>query len=299
MRVFDTFMFFNEVDMLLCRLMEMNAVVDQFILVESTETHQGQKKPSYYLENKDRFKPWSEDGRILRIEAELGKTHPVEREREQREWTTRGLLRAVAAPGDIVLHSDVDEVPTAEAVRQLDDELYRNARRSPFIALEQRLCCFAVDWEYPAEWASARAARYGSIASFDRMRNGLPSDIPALKRAGSHLSWLGGPGKAVDKLSAFMHTEDSIQGQRQEMLSGRHYHEGYHVDGVKLRPVEVDASWPIYVSRRLCPPEWFRPRDEEAKKFCTCGANPNDPATLPDPRLSWRHELNCPHYCRE
>jgi len=295
MRVFDTFMFFNEVDMLLCRLMEMNAVVDQFILIESMETHQGQKKPSHYLDNRERFRPWSEDGRILRIEAELGKTRPVEREREQREWTERGLLRAGAAPGDIVLHSDVDEVPTAEAVRQLDDELYRNSRRSPFIALEQRLCCFAVDWEHPAGWASARAARYGSIASFDRMRNGLPSNIPSLKRAGSHLSWLGGPGKAADKLSAFMHTEESIQGQRRKMLSGRHYREGYHVDGMKLRPVEVDASWPVYVSRRLCPLEWFRPR-EETKKFCTCGAaGPDTVSAAPDPRLAWRHSSHCPH----
>jgi beta-1,4-mannosyl-glycoprotein beta-1,4-N-acetylglucosaminyltransferase len=260
MKIFDTFMFFNEVEMLRCRLEELNNVVDRFIVVESYETHQGKKKPSYYLDNVHRFEPWAGSGRIVLIRAKLQKADPVAREAEQRQWTAGGLRIAGAAPEDIVLHSDVDEVPTPSAVLGLERFLWDAARHSPFVTMEQRLCCFAVDWEHPAGWRGPVAARRCHIDSFQRMRQARGPATPAMKNAGSHMSWLGGPSVQAEKLGAFMHTEDSIQGQREAIVGGEHYRQGRHVDGVKLVAVEVDHSWPGYVWRRECPKEWFRPR---------------------------------------
>ena len=44
-RVYDTFMFFQELDLLEMRLMELDASVDVFVLAESPVTHSGKPKP--------------------------------------------------------------------------------------------------------------------------------------------------------------------------------------------------------------------------------------------------------------
>ena len=50
---YDTFIFFNELELLEIRLNILNDFVDYFILVESTKTFTGLDKPLYYLENKN------------------------------------------------------------------------------------------------------------------------------------------------------------------------------------------------------------------------------------------------------
>ena len=53
--VFDCFMFFNELDLLEIRLIELSELVDRFVLVEATRTHTGFQKPLYFADNKSRF----------------------------------------------------------------------------------------------------------------------------------------------------------------------------------------------------------------------------------------------------
>ncbi|MHB1696717.1 MAG: hypothetical protein ACYCSQ_01205 [bacterium] len=55
-KVYDCFPFFNEFELLEIRLNELNQVVDKFVLVEATKTHQGKEKPLFYDKNKDSFK---------------------------------------------------------------------------------------------------------------------------------------------------------------------------------------------------------------------------------------------------
>lgn len=55
MAIFDSFIFFNELDLLEIRLNILKDVVDYFVLTESPYTVSGNEKPLYYLENKDRF----------------------------------------------------------------------------------------------------------------------------------------------------------------------------------------------------------------------------------------------------
>ena len=55
MKVFDSIIFFNELELLEMRLNILNDVVDCFVITESPFTVSGNEKPLYYLENKDRF----------------------------------------------------------------------------------------------------------------------------------------------------------------------------------------------------------------------------------------------------
>jgi beta-1,4-mannosyl-glycoprotein beta-1,4-N-acetylglucosaminyltransferase len=52
MKIIDSFMFYNELDVLNIRLYEIYDIVDNIVLVESTKTHTGKPKELYYLNNK-------------------------------------------------------------------------------------------------------------------------------------------------------------------------------------------------------------------------------------------------------
>ena len=53
--LFDTFLFFNELDLLEIRLEELKDVVDRFVLVEAGVTLSGNPKPLYFDQHKDAF----------------------------------------------------------------------------------------------------------------------------------------------------------------------------------------------------------------------------------------------------
>ena len=56
----DTFIFYNELDLLEYRLHLLNEYIDYFVLVESTHTFVGNKKELYYNNNKERFKKYND-----------------------------------------------------------------------------------------------------------------------------------------------------------------------------------------------------------------------------------------------
>ena len=58
-RVFDVFIFFNELDLLDIRLNTLNDKVDFFVLVESTISFSGKPKRLYYQENKHLFEKFN------------------------------------------------------------------------------------------------------------------------------------------------------------------------------------------------------------------------------------------------
>lgn len=57
-KVYDVFSFFNELDILEIRLNILNDYVDYFVIIESTKTFSGLKKPLFYKENIQRFTRW-------------------------------------------------------------------------------------------------------------------------------------------------------------------------------------------------------------------------------------------------
>jgi len=113
-KVYDCFLFFNEIEILKIRLAELNEVVDHFVLVESLETFQGNPKPLFFEENKEEFAPYLD--KIIHIVVER---HPEfldhwDREAYQRSCTERGVVDA--DDSDTVMLSDCDEIPRAEVV---------------------------------------------------------------------------------------------------------------------------------------------------------------------------------------
>ena len=260
MRIFDTFPMNDELDMLECRLTELEEVRNlTHVIVEASVTHQDNPKPSHYLDNRERFTKWAD--RIVHVWADDLPTikddpDPWAREHAQREHAIHGLRNAEA--DDVVLHGDLDEIPRALLVR--------NARPTGLIAFGMRLHCFAVDWFHPEMWRGTVASKVGNMARLGRQPFGAMRDSrnfapcpPAFRDGGWHLSWMGGRDAQLRKLGAFCHPE--IADKTLEGLQGDvFYQDGLHVDGTIMEPLDVDEGWPKWVREGHAPTSWFRPR---------------------------------------
>jgi beta-1,4-mannosyl-glycoprotein beta-1,4-N-acetylglucosaminyltransferase len=153
MKIYDGFLFFNELDLLEIRLNVLDKVVDQFILVESSVTHQGTPKPFIFEENKEKFtkflpkiihikitntpdnfanlpivNPLTYEEQIFaNIYEDIKKTRLFNRTTEphfgrdffQKECIKLGMKHANEE--DILLSADLDEIPNPEYLKRLNE----------------------------------------------------------------------------------------------------------------------------------------------------------------------------------
>ncbi|KAJ3166559.1 hypothetical protein HDU87_002074, partial [Geranomyces variabilis] len=132
-RLYDVFYFNSEMEMVDIRLMELWDAVDYFVIKEAAFTYTGKVKLLYFDILKPRYAAFMD--KIIHIplanlEEQVGdgqvKAPPSGRgEHWDREYAVRDLLLRkglhVAAPavGDIVVVSDLDEIPRAEYLHEL------------------------------------------------------------------------------------------------------------------------------------------------------------------------------------
>lgn len=252
--IFDAFMLNDDLDVLEARLYELEGIPNlTHVIVEADVTHQDEPKPSYLSDSWERFSPWHD--RIHRVWAtglptKEEASDPWAREHAQREFIGLGLRGA--DNHDVVMQSDVDEIPNPLVVR--------NLRPTGVIGLEQRMACFAVDWLHPDPWYGTVASRVGQVKGFGYFRD-VRNICPHVPNGGWHLSWMGGDDANLRKLNSFCHPEVADRIHAGLTAGGNRFREdGYHVDLKKMHPVDVDETWPKWVVERKCPDIWWRPR---------------------------------------
>ena len=119
-KVIDCFIFNSELDMLEFRLMELDDVVDIFILVESTRTFSGLPKDLHFHLNKKRFSKW-----LHKIHYHVVDDPPTgssyiqnwSREYHQRNSIKKPLSQLSPNPNDIIILSDLDEIPDSMVIK--------------------------------------------------------------------------------------------------------------------------------------------------------------------------------------
>ena len=131
-----------EADIWECRFRELENIPDlHHVIVEAEVTHRGDPKPLWFHEHADRFKPWAERITYVRVPAGMLPSReenpdPWCREYAQREYCHAGLDEA--APDDIVLHGDADEIPSPGAITALQQEGTAVPGRVPDAAMPVR-----------------------------------------------------------------------------------------------------------------------------------------------------------------
>ncbi len=117
MALWDCFTFFNELDILELRLRELAPVVDRFVIAEATKTFANEPKPLHFQDNKARFAAFLPKIVHVVVDDLPDAGDAWDREAFQRNAVGRGLEGAAA--DDIVMISDVDEIPYPENVAKL------------------------------------------------------------------------------------------------------------------------------------------------------------------------------------
>ena len=251
--MWDCFLFRDELDLLEARLIELDDAVYRFVLVEATQTFQGQPKPLHYLENAERFAPWED--RIVHVTADLdGWGDHWARERASREAIWYGLDGI--GSDDIFVLSDADEIPRP-------DVLTPDAAGHVLVLRHHAV---AVNLLHPGWWAGPVVTLGSPSCSMQELRDrgrsaaGRPlrtRDSTPLA-AGWHFSWLGGPAAIRAKAAAFSHVE---QVAFIEANAERIYADRIHPSdpACRLQVTQIDGMWPRYMRQHLGPPSWYWP----------------------------------------
>lgn len=200
--IYDTFLFYNELDVLDIRLHELDKVVDKFVLVEATVTHTNRPKPLYYQQNKSRFKKFHKKIIHIIVEDSPDVSMPWIIERHQLSAVTRGLRKC--KPNDTILYSCADEIPNPEKILEWKDKPGKNK-----VFLQTMSFYFLNCIEYKdKEWSGSRMFKYKDLLSFDDIyfTRYMKPDIK-IHSGGWHFSYMGGVKKIQQKLAAFAHQE--------------------------------------------------------------------------------------------
>jgi beta-1,4-mannosyl-glycoprotein beta-1,4-N-acetylglucosaminyltransferase len=219
MKIIDCFTFYNELDVLKVRLEELYDVVDHFILVEATKTHAGNDKPLYYKDNKESFNNYND--KIIHIVIDFPQTNDSwVRENYQRNCIDLGIKQLIMNDNDIIIISDLDEIPNFDVMRSIkDNKVIIN--NNQVYSIEMTLYYYDIETSTNRKWYFARLLNYFTYNIINspqsvRMRENY-SVIPT---AGWHLSYFGNESFIINKLESFAeHTMYSPEGKNKAYLT--------------------------------------------------------------------------------
>lgn len=244
MKVYDCFIFFNELDLLELRLKILDDYVDYFVIVESAITFQGDDKEFFFEKNRIRFskfekkiiyfkvgkysfdfsslpyidKPRSEDELILNKIYKFIDVCPHFDKKNQFWWGNDFFQReciwralAVAKPdfNDLILISDVDEIPNPQTVIALKDRLLSKS----LFCFRQHEFCYYLNYYHNSDWVGTCCFLYDSFidVSLNAIRfstkrdEGLSPQI--VENGGWHFTSIGGVESIKKKIQSWGHKE--------------------------------------------------------------------------------------------
>ena len=238
--VYDCFLFFNELDLLDVRMHELNNVVDFFVLQESTKTHSGKPKPLYFQENKERFKEFLPKI-IHRVIEDTPDDFENLQEKDNDYWYNvvinrlknahwwdhkvsswgrdafekESLIRSLANcnDNDIIILSDLDEIPKNEIINQLKSQIItKNIFR-----LINDMYFYFLNLKTDERWFGSILMNYETFkkTSFTELRankQGLQ-----IEDSGWHFTYLGNRDSIIKKLESFSHQELNLEWVKQNL----------------------------------------------------------------------------------
>src|SRR6056300_10518 len=179
MRIFDCFMYFDEEIILDIRLNILEDFVDYFVIVESTYNHKGQKRDLKFnfnkflqFKNKIIYVVYDEKPKgiheIFDNDSEEIKSHKyiensLLRENGQRNFILHGLNKA--DDNDIILISDVDEIPNLENINF-------NEIKNKIILFKQEMFYYKFNLKLPnLIWTGTKACSKRNLINPQWLRN--------------------------------------------------------------------------------------------------------------------------------
>jgi beta-1,4-mannosyl-glycoprotein beta-1,4-N-acetylglucosaminyltransferase len=244
MKTYDCFIFYNELDLLELRLNMLNDCVDYFVIVESAITFQGATKEFLFEKNRSRFSKFED--KIIHLKVEnytidfanlpyvsepkntdeviLNKIYkfidecPYFDKKTQFWWGNDFFQReciwraiAVADPkiGDLILLSDVDEIPDPSAVVQAK----RRITADSLIYFQQHEFCYFLNYYHNSSWIGTCCFVFSEYAvpSLNAIRatakSSKVSALQIINDSGWHFTSVGNIEAIRNKIRSWSHRE--------------------------------------------------------------------------------------------
>jgi beta-1,4-mannosyl-glycoprotein beta-1,4-N-acetylglucosaminyltransferase len=232
MRLYDTFPFDGELDLLEHRLIETYDLIDKFVIVEAEETYSGLPKKLTFAENQSRFEWAAPKIRHIQLDS-LGRSRRSARERAAIQRNAIRLALHDAQPDDAILLFDVDEIASRVLLERLRADGIDQPRRvlmsrhyvHPASLAPCSPCCLPTDlpfatatpYLHPGEWSTLSSAWYSAsavVAPFRALQSAMPFDLrfgeidaAPLADGGRHFSSVDPSTHLERKLQRVFHTE--------------------------------------------------------------------------------------------
>lgn len=237
MKVYDGFLFFNELELLDIRLNLLDPIVDHFVIMEATKTFSGLDKPLYFNENKHLFSKFLDKiihvivddtpeqfvDNSVNLKSETNKDaicfnkilmsmdkyshwnrHENQWNRDffHRECVLRGIVDC--QDDDVIILSDLDEIPDVKIL----ETLIPNIQHGNFYHLLGSMYQYYVNVKKHETWFGSKVAKYSFIknteSNYMRIHKELGIKIPDACR---HFTFLGGAERIVTKIRSYGHQE--------------------------------------------------------------------------------------------
>lgn len=265
--VYDCIPFFNEIDILKLRLNILSPIVDKFIIEEATVTFSGEPKELCFQKNKELFAEF-----LPKIEYIVVDDSPAEgtthvRDNFQKNALIKGL--ANATDEDVIILSDVDEIPNPKALKEIienfdENKVYHLAQRMFYCFLNMEEVSgklLSITGEFPGVerkmWLGTKVFCRKNIPAdgIIRIREHAPASENAVRVAdgGWHFGYMGSTGdkdvsnRIGTKVVAAAHQEyndqDILAEAKDRLILGQ---DMFGRDASFLR-VEIDESYPEYL----------------------------------------------------
>ena len=244
MKIYDCFIFFNELDLLELRLNILNDYVDYFVIVESAITFQGEDKEFIFEKNKNRFakfenklihfkvekyefdfanlpyikKPLSADEIVLnKIYKFIDDCSHFDKKTQfwwgndffQRECIWRALAVAQPSADDLIIISDVDEIPNPDTIMRIKPEIKPGA----LLCLRQQEFCYYLNYFHNANWIGTCCFLFDSFkdVSLNAIRFSTKRDEglspKVVENGGWHFTSIGSVAAIKTKIMSWGHKE--------------------------------------------------------------------------------------------
>jgi len=274
-KIYDCFLFFNEIDLLKLRMNILKDEVDHFVIVESTSTFTSKDKQLWFQENREEFGEFKDkiihvvvddspsqfcninygsDELTNKILKHVDESTGWDRnnaghtqwgvETYQRECMIRGLVDC--NDDDIIIISDLDEIPNPDKVSEL-----REITHDDFYEFKQKMYCYYVNLLKESNWSGPKVCTYKRLKdiSINHLRQNKFTNNTVMD-GGWHFSFFGGADKVKEKIEAYSHQEYNNAYIKENIAANIENGIDPFFRGT-LTEVVIDDSYPKYILDNL------------------------------------------------
>ena len=209
MKIYDCFLYNGEDKMLNFRMHELADYVDKFIIVEGAFTFKGDTKElKFDLNNYSKFK----DKIIYKVCNTAPFQNAWDNEKTQRNYLKEGFRGIEILSNDVIMLSDVDEIPDLTFLKGLKENNFYGMNTS-----FHNFYYYNIECRKKTKWpgtvfVSAQIFKERARFDFDLLRNARHS-FPLIGKHGDyesggwHFSYFGDVNYIVNKIKSFSHQE--------------------------------------------------------------------------------------------